>query len=102
MEPQIRDIIVDVLEEKLLPAIAQIERPVDWLTNDEACQYLKCQASTLRRAMRDGVFVAGYHYSGSGRDRRWNSKHLSRYLEVRDIPGQQERDIARWQRSLSK
>lgn len=47
-----------------------------WLTLDETCQRAKLSESTIERWIKDGYLVAGIHYGGSGRLRRFDSEMI--------------------------
>jgi hypothetical protein len=71
-----------------------------WLTNKEACNFLKVEMATLNRRIAEDTYIRGYHYTGEGRDRRWSQERLDRWLIVRDDPQQQTKDLAKWQQSI--
>jgi hypothetical protein len=102
--PSVIDRLIDAVESlnQSLAELSKIHQPDESLTNEEVCEILHIVPDTLRRRISKGVFVEGFHYTGTRGDRLWSKSRITRYLETRHDKSLQENDLKQWHKQLKK
>lgn len=88
--------IVDRVLTKRLGVLIEGGSPSQYLSDIEVQGLLRCSDRYLRKLIADGDLVQGAHFSGSGRSRLWIRERVERYIETRDLPEVQTRDVKKW------
>lgn len=71
-----------------------------WLTTEEATERTKMSASTIQRWINEGYLLAGIHYGGSGRLRRFDPEMLDAAVRFQDDPEAHQQAITAKRKSL--
>lgn len=89
---QVASIVDDRLKQLFAPAQSR------FISDEEVRGLLRCSSSKLRDLIAKGELVQGAHFTGKGKDRLWMRDRVERYIETRDNPAAQAKDIKSWLR----
>lgn len=82
------------LRSELLQLLGPSPIAGEWLTNEEAAAFTKYKREYLSSC---SDFISGVHYTGNGKNRRWNRRWLDYWLLDRDNPQKHLKRIAEWE-----